>query len=166
MQVPLLSTCSLLDTDLYPGAKDIDVNGAHQPSILHRRGRLETSCQLPHTTHLLHWLGKFTKEQSPCSPKNRMSIARTKVYIRVLSLHQSLHCDYKPPAQATASATRAPLRRPRRYTSFADREDRGVCAQVALHVAGAGDVGLLSVVCRYVGSGHDTGFECHQRRRR
>ncbi|KAL1685580.1 hypothetical protein GGG16DRAFT_129332 [Schizophyllum commune] len=57
--------------------------------------------------------------------------------------------DCEPPARATAAGwrgtTRAPLRRPPRYTSFADREDRGVCAQVALHVVGAGDDGLLNV---------------------
>ncbi|KAI5827219.1 hypothetical protein K523DRAFT_247336, partial [Schizophyllum commune Tattone D] len=73
----------------------------------------------------------------------------------------------EPPAQATAAGRRSATRqRPPRYTSFADREDRGVCAQVALHVAGAGDGGLLNDVYRHVGGGHDTGFECHQRRRR
>ncbi|KAL1719941.1 hypothetical protein EV715DRAFT_198179 [Schizophyllum commune] len=71
-----------------------------------------------------------------------------------------------PPAQGTAGATRAPFRRPPRFTSFANRQEGGVCAQVVLHVAGAGDGGLLSVVGWYIGSGHGIGSRGRQRRRR
>ena len=117
MQVPLFSACSLFDTYLYPGAKD--VNGAHQPSILHRRARLETSFQLPHTAYLIV-LANLLKSNPHVAPKKRMLIARTRVYIRVLNLHQSLHIDYEAPAQATAGATRAPFQRPSRDVSFAE----------------------------------------------
>ncbi|KAI5891742.1 uncharacterized protein SCHCODRAFT_02702461 [Schizophyllum commune H4-8] len=58
-------------------------------------------------------------------------------------LHQPLHSDYEPPARATAAGRRDATRLPE--TSFVDGQDRAVCAKVALHVAGAGDGGLLAV---------------------